>query len=513
MNIVGQFLQRSAQRFPDKVALIDGKVRFTYAQLLDAARRVAAGMQRHGLRPGDRVAYHGNNRWELVVTMFAAFHGGFVLSPLNVMLKPAELDYILKLSGIRLILTTQEGEPSIQALGDSPAFQTSSYDDPAGLFAQWMAEPAEPQEVARRPDDVVALFFTSGTTGNPKGAPIDQEFVDHLAHSWVVAARYTSNDVCLVLTPMFWAAAPIHGIMPVVLVGGTIVLLTRFDVDKCCALIEEHRVSCFFAVPTIYTMLTDKKADALRRITSLRVCGVGGSPLTPEAATTFEQMTGARLLNTYGSTEAGAIAREMIDVPRRLGCVGTPGGTVEMKIVDSHGQPVPAGVPGEIHARGLTAIKGYWKDGRVDPSMLVDGWLNTGDVGVIEDGYVRILDRTKDMIITGGANIYSAEVERVIALHPQIQANALIGVSDRVMGEFAVAYVVAHAGQRPTENELSAFCRERLSSYKVPRRFVFVDSLPMTSTGKVQKVVLRELAQQSGLEITAGSQQSGKRTA
>lgn len=510
MNIVGQFLQRSAQRFPDKVALIDGEVRLTYAELLDAVRRVAAGMQRHGLQPGDRVAYHGNNRWELVVTMFAAFHGGFVLCPLNVMLKPAELQYILGLSGIRLILTTQEGEHNIRALGSSKTFQASSYDDPSGLFAQWMAQPAEPRDAVRRPDDVVALFFTSGTTGSPKGAPLDHDFIDHLAHSWVVAARYTSKDVYLVLTPMFWAAAPIHGIMPIVLVGGTIVLLNRFDADKCCSLIEKHGVSCFFAVPTLCAMLIDKKADALRRLKTLRVCGVGGSPLTPETASAFEQITGARLLNTYGSTEAGAIAREMLDAPRRSGCVGTPGGTVEMKIVDSQGQPAPSGVPGEIHARGHTVIKGYWKDGRVDPSTLVDGWLNTGDVGVIEDGYVRILDRTKDMIITGGANIYSAEVERVIVMHPQIEASALIGVPDRIMGEFAVAYVIAHGDQRPTEHELSTFCRERLSNYKVPRRFIFVDSLPMTPTGKVQKVVLRELAQQSSLEIASRSQPYGK---
>ena len=494
MNSVGQFLLQSALRFPSKVALVDGDRSFTYTELYEAAARVAAGMRTQGLHPGDRVAYHGNNRWEMVVTMFAAIHGGFVLCPLNVMLKPAELEYILQLGGIRLILTTSEGEANVRALQDQFDFEVSSYDDPAGLFARWMSGPPGGPEEYRRPDDVVALFFTSGTTGNPKGAPLDQEFINHLAHSWIIACRYTPDDVYLVMTPMFWAVAPIHGILPIVLAGGRIVLMNRFNLDHACVLMEQHGVTALFTVPTLCTMLIDQKPDALKRIKTLRVCGVGGSPLTAETVEAFESLTGATLLNTYGSTEAGAISREMLGVPRRAGCAGTPGGTLTMKIVDENGQPVKPGTPGEIHARGFTAIKGYWNQGRVDPSLLADGWVNTGDVGVLEDGFVRILDRTKDMIITGGANIYSAEVERVMALHPGVQSCALIGVPDRVMGELPVAYVVCRSGHNLASETLQAFCCERLSNYKIPRRYFFVDALPMTPTGKVQKTELRKLA-------------------
>lgn len=490
MNIVAQFLIQSAMRFPRKVALIDGERQFTYAELLDATSRVAAGMRAQGLRPGDRVAYHGNNRWELVVTLFAAIQGGFVLCPLNVMLRPAELEYMIRLGGIRLILTTGEGEANVRALADRFDFTLSSYDDPQGLFHRWLEQPAPVQVEDRHPHDVVALFFTSGTTGDPKGAPIDQEFVNHLAHSWIIACRYTPQDVYLVMTPMFWAVASIHGILPVVLAGGQVVLMRRFDPEECCALLQRHRVTSFFAVPTVCTMLLDRQPQGL--CGTLRVCTVGGSPLTAETAQKFEALTGARLLNTYGLTEAGVIAREMLDAPRRPGCAGTPGGTIEMKIVDEQGQPVPPGKPGEVLARGFTAIKGYWRDGRVDPTTLPDGWVHTGDVAVLEEGFVRILDRTKDMIITGGANIYCAEVERVIALHPQVRIAALIGVPDRVKGELAVAYVVLRAPGAATAEELQALCRERLAAYKVPRRFVFVDELPMTPTGKVQKVELRK---------------------
>lgn len=495
MNLVGSFLQRSARRYPGKTALTDGDVSMTYAELYDAASRVAAGMQSIGLAPGDRVSYHGNNRWEMVVTMFAAIQGGYIFAPLNVMLRPAELEYIIAESGIRLILTTTEGYATPAALQSRFGYTLSSYDDPDGLFARWYKAPSVGEVmVDRAPDDVVALFFTSGTTGNPKAAPIDHEFVTHLAHSWSMACRYSPDDVYLVMTPMFWAVAPLHGILPLVMAGGSVVMMQRFDLGRCSELVERHRVTSFFSVPTLCTMLVDEHA-ALSRMRSLRVCTVAGAPVTAEVVKAFESISGATLLNVYGSTEAGVIAREMLGAPRKAGCAGPLGGTLESKIVDPDGNPVKPGTPGEILARGYTAIKGYWRQGRVDTTSLPDGWVHTGDVGVIEDGhFLRILDRIKDVIITGGANIYSAEVERVMALHPAVQASALIGIPDRVLGEIAVAYVVPRQPGQLDTAALEAFCRERLSNYKIPRRFITVDGLPMTPTGKIQKVELRKTA-------------------
>ena len=500
MNIVGDFLKRSTLRFPDKIALMDGEVSFTYSQFYQAVNRVAAGMRSLGLKPGDRVSYHGNNRWELVVTLFAAIQGGYVVVPLNVMLRPAELEHILTESGIRLILTTAEGEATARELQRQFGYELSSYDDPNGLFARWFASgEAGEVEVHRNADDVLALFFTSGTTGKPKGAPIDHEFVSHLAHSWVIGCRYTPAEIFLVTTPMFWTVAPIHCIIPIVLVGGTIVVMNRFDLDQCCELVGRHQVTSFFAVPTMYTLLLDKKSDALRNMKSLRVCSVAGAPIAAEIVSQFESLTGAALLNIYGATEAGGISREMLGAPRRPDCTGPLGGTIEAKLVDSAGRPVAPGTPGEVLARGFTAIKGYWQQGRVNPDSLPDGWFHTGDIGVIEDGFfLRILDRAKDMIITGGANIYPAEVERVLAQHPGVQMSALIGIPDRVMGELPVAYVVLRQAGAATPEALEAFCREQLSSYKVPRRFVIVESLPLTPTGKIQKVELRKRAGQAG---------------
>jgi acyl-CoA synthetase (AMP-forming)/AMP-acid ligase II len=499
MNIVGDFLKNSAMRYPDKIALMDGEVSFTYTRFYEAVNRVAAGMHSLGLIPGDRISYHGNNRWELVVTLFAAIQGGFILVPLNVMLRPAELDHILAESGIRLILTTREGEATARSLQDKFGYELSSYDDPMGLFARWMHDgSADENQAHRASDDVIALLFTSGTTGKPKGAPIDHEFVSHLAHSWVIACCYTSAEVFLVMTPMFWTVAPIHGIIPIVLVGGTIVLMHRFDVEKCSELVQKHQVTSFFAVPTMYTLLLDKQSDELGEMKSLRVCSTAGAPIAAEIVDKFELLTGATLLNIYGATEAGAISREMLGAPRKAGCAGTPGGTIEIKLVDDKGHAVVPGMPGEIHARGLTAIKGYWQQGRVNPDSLPNGWFHTGDIGVLEDGcFLRILDRAKDMIITGGANIYPAEVERVIASHPGVLMSALIGIRDRVMGELPVAYVVLRQPGTVTAEALDAHCRQQLSNYKVPRRFVIVESLPLTPTGKVQKVELRKLAAQS----------------
>jgi long-chain acyl-CoA synthetase len=252
-------------------------------------------------------------------------------------------------------------------------------------------------------------------------------------------------------------------------------------------------------VPTIYTMLLDRKKEELAAIKTLRVCSVAGAAVAPAVTEQFERLTGAALLNVYGATEAGAISREMIGAPRRAGCAGTLGGTIETKLVDDDGNPVQPGQPGEVWARGFTAIKGYWQGGRVDPASLPEGWFRTGDIAVLEDGYfLRILDRKKDMIITGGANIYPAEIENVIAAVPGVQQCAVVGIPDRVMGELAVAYVVAEPGQT-TPSSLEAFCRERLSNYKVPRRFILVDSIPMTPTGKVRKHELRSQAAAAAL--------------
>lgn len=496
MNIVGEFLARSARRHPQRTALIDGDLVLSYEALQSQVNRAVAGMRALGLRPGERLAYHGNNRWELVVTLFAALQGGFILVPLNVMLRPAELEHILAETQLRLLLTTAEGEAVAAGLRDKYGYRLSSYDDPAGLFAGWMSQPDPGLQLEdRRPDDPLALFFTSGTTGVPKGAPIDHEFVSHLAESWLIACRYTPQDIFLVTTPMFWTVAPIHCIVPMVLAGGAVVLMSRFELDRCCEMVLRHRVTSFFAVPTMYTLLLDRKAEALKEMRSLRVCSVAGAPVAAEIVQAFEKLTGATLLNIYGATEAGAISREMLGAPRRAGCAGPLGGTVEVKIADEAGNPFPAGRPGEIWVRGFTAIKGYWQGGRVNPESLPGGWFRTGDIGVLEDEYfLRIIDRAKDMIITGGANIYPAEVERVIATMSGVQLCALIGVPDRVAGELAVAYVVPSTPGAVTPAALEAFCRERLSSYKVPRKFVLVAALPLTPTGKIQKQELRRLA-------------------
>ncbi|MFI5021000.1 MAG: class I adenylate-forming enzyme family protein [Alphaproteobacteria bacterium] len=495
MNIVGDFLLRSARRYPDKIAVIDGDVRLTYRELTELVSCVAAGIRGLGIEPGDRISYHGNNRWELVVTLLASIQAGTILVPLNVMFRPAELAHVLSATGIKLVLTTTEGAASLESLRGALAFpaHVSSYDDPEGLFAQWIGSPGtEPVIADRAPTDIVTLFFTSGTTGKPKGAPQDHEYIDHVAHSWVIACRYAPSDIFLVMTPMFWAAAPLHCILPIILVGASIVVMSRFDPDGCCDLIRRHSVTAMFGVPTMYAMLADQKAAALRELSSLRVCAVAGAPISAEVVRTFERLTSAPLLNIYGATEAGAISREMLGAPRRAGYTGTLGGTVETKIVDAEDRPVAPGTAGEIVVRGLTVIRGYWEEGRVNLDSLPGGWFHTGDIGILDDGFLRVVDRIKDMIITGGANIYPAEIEDVINRHPKVRMAAVIGAPDRVKGELAVAYVVPKQAGELSLDELEAHCRELLASYKVPRRYVLVNSLPLTQTGKIQKAELRK---------------------
>jgi acyl-CoA synthetase (AMP-forming)/AMP-acid ligase II len=496
MNIVGDFLLRSARRYPDKIAVIDGDVRLTYRELAKLVNRVAAGIHGLGIKPGDRISYHGNNRWELVVTLLASIQAGTIVVPLNVMFRPAELAHVLSGAGVKLVLTTSEGAASLEALRGSQIFpaHVSSYDDRQGLFAQWIGSPCdEPRVVDRASTDIVTLFFTSGTTGKPKGAPQDHEFIDHLAHSWVIACRYHPAEIFLVTTPMFWTVAPLHCILPIILVGASLVVMNRFDLDGCCDLVRRHSVTAMFAVPTMYTMLVDRKAAALSELSSLRVCSVAGAPIAVEIVREFERLTGATLLNIYGATEAAAISREMLGAPRRDRCAGTLGGTVEAKIVDVEGRPVAPGTAGEIVVRGLTVIRGYWEDGRVNPDSLPGGWFQTGDVGILEDDFLRVVDRIKDMIITGGANIYPAEIENVINRHSKVSMSAVIGVPDRIKGELAVAYVVPKQTGELSIEELETHCRNFLASYKVPRQYVLVNSLPLTQSGKIRKAELRKM--------------------
>lgn len=494
MNIVGDFLERAARREPHRIALIDGDARFTYSDLLGMSNRVSKGMLGLGLRPGDRVSYHSNNRWEVVVTLTAAVRAGLIVAPINVMATETELRDQVQDIGTRIVFTTAEGAPlvrAVRAAGGCPE-HVVLYDDPDGWWERWLREEGGSlNPVDRSPTDIVTLFYTSGTTGRSKGVPHNHDFIDAVAHSTTMACRYTARDVFLVTSPMFWTVAPIHCVLPIMHAGGTLVLMSRFDVDRCLDLIAEHSVTSFFGVPTMYAMLVDGKRDDLARRGTLRVCMSAGAPRAPELVAEFEGLTGATLLDVYGSTEAQLIAREVLGVPRVAGSCGPLGGTVETKIVDPEGREVSPGEAGEVVARGVTCVGGYWNRPEETAEAFRDGWFHTGDVGIVDNGYLFIKDRLKDMIITGGANIYPAEVEAVLSSHPQVQLCAVIGLPDRIKGEVAVACIVPRAGQTPDPMELGSFCREKLAAYKVPRRFDFYTELPLTPAGKLRKREIR----------------------
>jgi acyl-CoA synthetase (AMP-forming)/AMP-acid ligase II len=494
MNIVGDFLETSARRDPHRVALIDGDARFTFAELLAMSDRVSRGLLGLGLRPGDRASYHANNRWEVVVTLLAAVRAGMIVAPINVMATEAEVREQLDDLGSRVVLTTADAAPTIRAVRAATGRpeHVALYEDPDGVFRRWLREDGGPMApVDRGPTDAVTLFYTSGTTGRSKGVPHAHDFVDAVAHSTAMACRFTPRDVFLVTSPMFWTVAPIHCVLPVIHAGGTLVLMSRFDADRCVELVREHGVTSFFGVPTMYALLVDRSRAALERLRTLRVCLSAGAPRPPELVAEFEALTGATLLDVYGATEAQLLAREILGVPRVAGSCGTLGGTVETRVVDGEGRDVPPGQPGEIVARGLTCVRGYWNRPEETAAAFRDGWFHTGDVGVLDGGYLFVKDRLKDMIITGGANIYPAEVENVLASHPKVQLCAVVGIPDRIKGEVAVACVVPRAGQTPDAAELDAFCRERLAAYKVPRRFDFCTELPQTPAGKLRKREIR----------------------
>ena len=496
MNVVGDFVERSARRYPDRVALIDGDARITFSELLVMSNRLANGLLRAGLRPGDRVSFHSNNQWEVVVTLLASVRAGLIVAPINVMATEAEFVEQVEDIGTRVVFTTSEGAALARAVRAARGVPEHivRYDDPEGAFQRALREEESSlTPVDRGPADTVTLFYTSGTTGRSKGVPHTHDFIEAVAQSNIMACRYTAQDVFLVTSPMFWTVAPIHCVLPLLRIGGTVILMRRFDVDRCADLVAEHGVTSFFGVPTMYAMLVDRKSRELGRLRSLRVCTSAGAPLAPELVTRFEALTGAPLLNVYGSTEAQLIAREVLGVPRTPGSCGVLGGTLATRIVDVADREVPPGEAGEVTARGLTCVEGYWKRPEETAQAFRGGWFHTGDVGVIDGGYLFLKDRLKDMIITGGANIYPAEIENVLASHPKVQLCAVIGLPDRIKGEIPVACIVPRAGEPPGAEELEAFCRDRLAAYKVPRRFDFHDALPLTPAGKLGKRELKRL--------------------
>lgn len=500
MNIAS-LLRATARRHPNR-GLRYGPSRFTYRQADAQAAAFGSALRRRGLQRGDRVALFARNCPELVVAMFGALRAGLVIVPINAKLAAGELEVILRDSGARALIASHDKAPVVDALGGSVpdlltwiggsdrSFQ-SLLDDGNGTAAVAEVDPA----------DAAWLFYTSGTTGRPKGAVLSHRALMNMTLAELAnVCDFTADDTVLHVAPLT------HGsglyLLGAVARGSEQIIseAKSFDPDAVLAQIERDRVTIVaFMAPTMIAMLLDARGSV--DTSSLRCVIYGGGPILVETSKRMLERFGPVFAQIYGMGECPMTitylprAAHALDDPETLASAGYGQLGVEVAVMDDEDRPVPAEVEGMVCVRGDVVMKGYCNNPAASAETLRGGWLHTGDVGRFDErGRLFLLDRANDTIISGGANIYPREVEEVLVRHPSVREAVVFGVPDALWGESVIAAVVTAPEDRLSEDQLVDFCRSHLASFKKPKQVLFVDDLPKNAYGKVLRRVTRDRA-------------------
>jgi long-chain acyl-CoA synthetase len=500
---LGTIVSRAARRFGAKTALIAPGRTLTYSELDDLCDRVAGGLHDIGVRPGDRVSLYSPNRWEWVIAYHAALRAGAVVNPVNVMLTAEEVAFVLNDCGAAAIFTSGDKAEVIAGLTRSvPTLRrVISFDGAAGGvagFGDLLERPATAPEVPRPdPAGLSTIGYTSGTTGHPKGAMQSHRAVFLNSAALFAVQTRTDRDVLLSALPLphVYGNIVMNGTF---MAGATLVLMERFDPTQALAAIQRHGATVFDGVPTMYAMMLADPALPGTDLSSLRICGVGRQTMPAAKMAEWERRSGAPLLELWGMTElGGAGTASPVYMPSVHGSIGfaLPGAEARVASLDDANITMPDGEPGELMIRGPLVMLGYYgNEPATRAAIEPDGWMHTGDIATRdEEGRYFVVDRRKDLIITGGFNVYPAEIERVVAAHPAVAMVAVGSVADDTHGELARAYVVLRPGATATEAEIIEHCRPHLAAYKRPRSVRFVPDLPKTSTGKVMRRELKTL--------------------
>ncbi|MBO0864297.1 MAG: long-chain fatty acid--CoA ligase [Mycobacterium sp.] len=491
MTSLSANLVASRDRHPDRIALRCDDLQFTFAEFDAAAARVATLLDKAGIEPGDRVGVMLPNTPAFAIAFYGIMYRGAVAVPMNPLLKAREVTYYLSNSGAKALFATPAFAGEANSGADEVGVQCWVVDD-AGLAKLITDLPEQDSPMERDDDDVAVILHTSGTTGKPKGAMLTHGNLGRNAEVSVRTLVETGpGDVVMGCLPLFHVFGLTCGLNGSVLAGATLTLIPRFDPRKALEVIARDAVTVFEGVPTMYSALLSVAKEAAPDATrTLRACVSGGAALPVQILADFEKAFGCLVLEGYGLSESSpAAAFNHPHRPRKVGSIGTPIEGVQMRVVDSDGAEVPQGEVGEIQIRGHNVMKGYWNlPDATKATITPDGWLNTGDVGRMdEDGYFYIVDRTKDMIIRGGYNVYPREIEEVLYEHPAVAEAAVIGIPHDSLGEDVGAAVALKKGATVDPDELREYVKARVAAYKYPRRVWLVDELPKGPTGKVQK--------------------------
>ncbi|MHB1709649.1 MAG: class I adenylate-forming enzyme family protein [Thermoplasmataceae archaeon] len=469
-------------------------------------RSVATYLIKRGIKPGDVVAVDLLNRPELLFIIFGSWLAGATVSPINVHLKSDEISYQLADSGARIIFAENSYRENIMAAISKSGHEVMDvildFDNPKNSSEYRDVFCGDGNEIptARNPEDLF-IIYTSGTTGKPKGAVLMSGNVYSEALQLQHVVNIQDSDRMIIVLPLFHVNNLMFS-MSVILKGGSVIILRKFDVKEFLDQVKEYEPTMFSGVPTVYKMLTDSfSAENRDMLKSLNVGICGAAPMPVKWFQDFENTYGIKIVEGYGMTE-GTVASTLNPRygTRKIGSIGIPFPGQDVRIFSDADEELPPGEIGEIAVRGPNVMKGYLNREGDSAETLRNGWLHTGDLGYMDaDGYFYIVDRKKDMIIRGGENVYPKEVENVISNIPNISEAAVVGKTDSVYGEEVAAFVV-RKNQRLKENDIIEYCRKNMAWFKCPKEVIFLDELPKNSVGKVQKSELRKIIRERHIQ-------------
>jgi len=523
-----RFLRYAEQQYPQRTAVVCGQERFTYAQFGERVGRLAGALRKSGIRPGDRVAFLSTNCHRLLEAYYGVIEAGAVLLPLNIRLSAAELAYILNDAGASVLFLQRQFRELVESFHPKLSKVKAFYSLDVQAAKHWLtqhdyetllsgAAPVRRDILEVDENELAELFYTSGTSAEPKGVMLTHRNIYLHAHNTGLGLPTEKDAVELHTIPLFhangWGVAHF-----LTLLGGKHVMMQRFDPVEVFRLVQAERVNHFSLVPAMATVLVNCPERTKYDLSSVRRINMGGSASSPTLVREVEEKLGGVCFSGYGLTETSPVLSISLLKPGldpqgeeryvRQAMTGYAMPGVEIRVVDGNDQDVPKDGKsiGEIVARSDGVMEGYWQQPETTAQAMRGGWFHTGDMATWgEDGYLLIVDRKKDIIISGGENISSLEVEKAILSHPAVMEAAVIPVPDKIWGELPKALVVLRSNERAGEMELIEHCRQRLAHYKCPRSVEFVESLPKTGTGKILKRDLRKKYWPAGEKIAEQS--------
>jgi malonyl-CoA/methylmalonyl-CoA synthetase len=466
----------------------------SYGEADQESARIANHLIASGAAPGDRVTVQVDKSIRCLCLYLACLRAGLVYHPLNTAYQSGELAYFLENAEPAIVVCSSDAQAMIEPLLPETTKALLTMDsDGSGSLAEASANCSDQHAiVARSGEDLAALLYSSGTTGRPKGIMLTHSNLASNNETLVDAWGFSADDCLLHALPIFHVHGLFVGLGCVLMSGASMVWLDKFDANTVLAALPDCTV--MMGVPTYYTRLLAHPDFNRECCSTIRLFVSGSAPLLAETFLEFEQRTGHAILERYGMTETGMNTSNPLSGERRAGTVGFPLTGVEARVVSESGEPLPAGETGDLQVRGPNVFPGYWRmPEKTAEDFSADGFFNTGDVAIIDtDGYVSIVGRAKDMIISGGLNIYPKEIELVLDDMPGVSESAVIGIPHPDFGESVVAVLVAASDAAPDSEAVISHCREQLANFKVPKQVHYIDSLPRNAMGKVQKNLLRE---------------------